>query len=345
MQAGDGRSGHATALAIPPALAYGRGMSQSWKVTALAPRPVVEAALIAHEDAFDWDPDIVLSGSEIAEDLPEDWRLEAWLPRKPDAADLAAITALFAQGAPAFTVEELPETDWVTQSQQGLEPIRAGRFHVHTPEHAALGERGITDFVIPASRAFGTGQHATTAGCLAMLTRMKRAGVVVRNCADIGTGTGLLAFAALDLWPRALATASDIDPVCAGVVEENARLNRVPQGARPGELTMVVADGMDHPLLEARGPYDLVIANILAGPLIALAPEFARVLVPGGQLLLAGLLETQEAQVRAACRRAGLRLAARRVEGHWSILWLRKRWDVRVRASRPGRLPEWARAW
>lgn len=88
---------------------------------------------------------------------------------------------------------------------------------------------------------------------------------------------------------------------------------------------MTVADGMDHPLLAARGPYDLIVANILAGPLVALAPDFARSLVPGGHLLLAGLLETQEAGVRGACRRAGLRLAARLVNGDWSILWLRKR--------------------
>jgi ribosomal protein L11 methyltransferase len=102
---------------------------------------------------------------------------------------------------------------------------------------------------------------------------------------------------------------------------------------------------MEHPLLAARGPYDLVIANILAGPLISLAPDFARALVPGGHLLLAGLLETQEDQVRRACRRAGLRLAARLVNGDWSILWLRKRSGVAVRASRPGRLPDWAKRW
>jgi ribosomal protein L11 methyltransferase len=260
-------------------------------------------------------------------------------------ADKGAVAALFAEGAPAMTVEKLPETDWVTESQQGLEPIRAGRFHVHTPEHPPLGEPGLRDFVIPASRAFGTGQHATTAGCLAMLTHMKREGVTVRNLADVGTGTGLLAFAALDLWPRVLATASDIDAVCIDVVEENARLNGVTMGAGPGALTMTVADGMAHPLLAARGPYDLVIANILAGPLIALAPDFARALVPGGHLLLAGLLETQEPQVRTACRRAGMRLAARLVNGDWSILWLRKRADVRTRASRPGALPDWARRW
>ena len=301
----------------------------SWKLTAHAPRPVIEAALVAHEDVIDWDPDIVISGSEIAEHRPDDWRLEAWLPHQPTAADRAAIAALFAEGAPELEIEQLPETDWLTRSQQGVEPIRAGRFHVHTPDHPALTEPGLRDFVIPASQAFGTGQHATTAGCLAMLTTMKQRGVVVRNCADIGTGTGLLAFAALDLWPRALATASDIDHVCAGVVLGNAAANAVPVGARPGALTMLIADGMDHPLLEARGPYDLVIANILAGPLIGLAPDFSLHLVPGGHLLLAGLLETQEAQVRAACRRAGLRLAARMVKGDWSILWLRKRPAIR----------------
>lgn len=297
----------------------------SWKITALAPRETVEAALLAHEEVWDWDADMVISGGPLADNRPEEWRLEAWLPRKPGAGDKAALAALFAAGAPAFVVERLPETDWVTQSQQGLKPILAGRFRVRTPDHPPLTGSGLRDFVIPASQAFGTGHHETTSGCLAMLTAMKARGAVVRNFADIGTGTGLLAFAALDLWPSALATASDIDRVCLGVVEENARLNTVHLGADGGALTLTVADGMANALLEARGPYDLIIANILAGPLIALAPDFARALVPGGHLLLAGLLTTQEAGVRAACRRSGLRLAARIERGDWSILWLRKR--------------------
>jgi ribosomal protein L11 methyltransferase len=300
-------------------------VSTAWKLLALAPRSVIEAALLAHEDAEDWDPDIVIAGSEVAEDKPDEWQLEAWLPRKPARADRAALTRLFDGPSPSFAAEQLPETDWLTSSQSGLEPIRAGRFYVHTPEHPPLNDAGIRDYTIPASQAFGTGQHATTAGCLAMLTEMKARGVLVKNLADIGTGTGLLAFAALHLWPRALATASDIDAVCLSVVDDNASANGVPQGARPGELTMLVADGMEHPLLEARGPYDLIIANILAGPLIDLAPHFAKSLVPGGHLLLAGLLETQEPQVRAACRRAGLRIAERLVNGDWSILWLRQR--------------------
>ena len=317
----------------------------SWKITAFAPRRVIQAALLAHEEAWDWDPDIVIAGFEIADDRPEEWQLEAWLPRKPTRADKAAIAALFEGATPQFHIELLPETDWVTQSQQGIEPIRAGRFYVHTPEHPPSSDPALRDFIIPASLAFGTGQHATTAGCLAMLSEMKARGTVVRNFADIGTGTGLLAFAALDLWPRALAMASDIDAVCLDVVETNAALNGVAMGARAGELTMLVADGMDQPLLRERAPYDLIIANILAGPLIDLAADFGAALVPGGSLLLSGLLETQEPQVRNACRRAGLRLAARVVNGDWSILWLRRRPGAGMRASRPGKLPDWARAW
>ncbi|MFC0205481.1 50S ribosomal protein L11 methyltransferase [Novosphingobium soli] len=304
----------------------------SWKVTLAAPRPAIESALVAHEDAWDWDPEIVLSGREAAEDRPDDWLLEAWLQDEPSPEQQAAIAALFSGEAPDMVVEELPETDWLVASQEGLEPIRAGRFHVHTPDHPPAREPGLVDFVIPASQAFGTGQHATTAGCLAMLSHMKRQGVVVRNCADIGTGTGLLAFAALALWPRALATASDIDAVCVGVVEENAQANGVAMGSGHGALVMTVADGMDNPVLQARGPYDLIMANILAGPLVSLAPGFGEALVPGGHLLLAGLLETQEAAVRAACRRAGLRLAARLVNGDWSVLWLRKRAAERFQA-------------
>ena len=158
-----------------------------------------------------------------------------------------------------------------------------------------------------------------------MLHEMERRGVLSRNIADVGTGTGLLAFAAMHLWPRAMFTASDIDDVCTSVVADNAALNDFRLGANPGELVMVIADGMHDPLLEARGPYDLLIANILAAPLIDLAKDFANAVQPGGNILLAGLLETQEPAVRKAYRVAGFRLAERRVNGDWSILWMRKR--------------------
>lgn len=296
----------------------------TWKLSAFATKTVVQAALLAHDDIEDWDPELVIAGREVAEDKPDDWVLEGWYPRKPGKAEKAALAGLFAGKAPKITVEELPPTDWVTLSQQGTPPIRAGRFHVHTPEYPADPEA--IDFVIPASQAFGTGQHRTTAGCLEMLGHIKASGIRARRIADIGTGTGLLGFAALALWPRAAITLSDIDPVCTEVVEENAALNGVPMGAGAGEAIMMVAEGMDHPLLQVRGPYDLLIANILAGPLVALAPDFAKATAPGGSLLLAGLLAgDQEAAVKRAMRLAGFRAVARLQRGDWAILWLRRR--------------------
>ena len=297
-------------------------MADSWKIVAEVSKDVARAALVAHEDAIDWPPEWIVTGMEVADDRPEEWTVEVYLEHQPKKAELRRVAALFDSDAPTLTVEKVPEADWVTESQKGVEPIRAGRFHVRTPDHPA--DAGMVDFAIPASQAFGTGQHQTTAGCLAMLDLMKREGVVARNHADIGTGTGLLAFAAMYLWPGATATASDIDPVCAGVVRDNMAMNGIVEGDRAGELIMVIADGMDDPLLKLRGPYDLFIANILAGPLVKLAPAFASAVTPGGNLLLAGLLETQETRVRTAYRKLGFRLARRLVNGDWSILWLRK---------------------
>lgn len=295
----------------------------SWKITVRAAAEVVRAALVAHEDAEDWDFSIVLGGGQIGSGEPDAWQLEAWLERKPTTADKAAIAALFADGAPALIVEELADADWVTLSQHNVEPFTEGPFHVRTPDHPPVP--GLRDFVIPASQAFGTGHHETTSGCLAMLAHIKAQGVMVRNLADIGTGTGLLAFAALHLWPRARATASDIDAVCGPVVAENAALNGITLGDGPGKLAVVIAPGMAHPLLRAAAPYDLLIANILAGPLADLAPEFRKAVSPGGSVLLAGLLTTQEPTVRAAYTRAGFSLRARMQRGNWSILWLRRR--------------------
>lgn len=296
----------------------------SWRVFGFAGKPAVQAALLAHDEIEDWPADFVIAGHEVVPEFPDDWIMEAWLPHKPRKADIARLVALFEGDPPAFESEKLPEQDWVTLSQQGVDPIRAGPFRVRTPEHEPLDEYGTIEFVIPASQAFGTGQHETTAGCLAMLAKMRRSGVVVRNHADIGTGTGLLAFAAMRLWPAATATASDIDPVCEGVVAGNMGENGIAAGTRRGQLTMTTSAGIDGPVLAARGPYDLLIANILAGPLVDLSADFSAHVVPGGHLLLAGLLTTQERRVREAYRLAGFHLARRLVNGDWSILWLRK---------------------
>lgn len=298
-------------------------MSTSWKLTSFGSKLDIQAALLAHDELEEWDYELVISGREIAEDTPDEWVLEAWYPSKPSALQLDAIKSLFAGKAPEITSEKLPDEDWLTLSQQGVDPIHAGRFCVHTPDHAP--DPKAVNLVIPASQAFGTGQHETTAGCLKILDTMRSQGVIARNIADIGTGTGLLAFAALKLWPKAYATASDIDAVCAGVVEENAALNDIRLGAKPGEVAMVIADGMEHELLAARGSYDVLLANILAGPLVELAPSFSEAIAPRGHLILAGLLTTQEQSVRRAYRKQGFRISARLINGDWSILWLRKK--------------------
>jgi len=306
-----------------PALLYSQAMS--WKLFAFASREDVEAALEAREATIGWDDDIVLAGFEVDPEEPDAWRLDAYLAEKPGASQRKAVKSLFGANPPQVMAERLPDMDWVAESQKGVDPIRAGRFYVHTPDHAPAKDAGVVNFCIPAAQAFGTGQHETTAGCLAMLDQMRQDGLMPRHIADIGTGTGLLAFAARALWPHGFFTASDIDPLCTEAVLDNARRNAIPLGVDRGALAAVTAAGMDAGLLHARAPYDLLIANILAGPLIDLAPDFANCLAPRGSILLAGLLSTQEAGVRAAYRRAGFRLQRRLVNGDWSILWLRNR--------------------
>ena len=151
---------------------------------------------------------------------------------------------------------------------------------------------------------------------------MEREGANFASIADIGTGTGLLAFAALALWPEAKCIATDIDPVAADVARDNAAINRVTLGHAAGELLLAVADGMDSAMLSARSPFDLIIANILAGPLIELAPHFADSLTPGGTIILAGLLDTQVDGVCAAYEKRGLAVCDRG-SGEWPVLVLK----------------------
>jgi ribosomal protein L11 methyltransferase len=205
-------------------------------------------------------------------------------------------------------------------SQAGLQPIRAGRFFVHSPMYRSHPP-GATAFEIDAGLAFGTGQQATTAGCLEALDGLERAGKGYSNIADIGSGTGLLAFAALSLWPQAKCIATDIDPVAVSVARDNAAINGVKLGHGAGELLLAQADGMESPMLSARSPFDLIIANILAGPLVDLAPGFAAALVPGGSVILAGILDTQAKEVAAAYEAEGLTLASRSI-GEWPVLVL-----------------------
>lgn len=300
-------------------------MLESWKITLPCTRAEAEALASATDPFPNLDEPPVLATMEPDESHPEKWLLEAYTEGEPDAATVAAVRALTpsAKGV-APRVERVAARDWVTLSQAGLEPIRAGRFFVHTAAHGDAAPANAIVFSIEAGRAFGTGHHATTAGCLTMLDRLKASGKRYRTIADVGTGSGLLAFAAMALWPRARGLATDIDPVSLEVTAENADLNGVPLGDGRGRLALAVTEGVRHPLYTVMGPFDLVIANILAQPLIELAPDIAEVVAPGGSLILAGLLDTQADAVASAYRRRGLRLAGRITIGDWPTLLLRK---------------------
>ena len=258
----------------------------------------------------------VLVADEPDPAKPDDWLIHAYFERHPTLDDIALLVGL---GSGAPLLEQLGEADWVTMSQSGLQPIHAGRFFVHTPTHAPKPDA--INFEIDASLAFGTGQHATTSGCLEALDLLVSNGSSFANVVDVGTGTGLLAFAAMSLWPQAKCIATDIDPVAVDVARDNAAINHVKVGHGAGELLLALADGMDSPLLAARAPFDLIIANILAGPLIELAEDFVKALTPGGTIILAGLLDTQADAVIAAYQKLDIELRDRG-SGEWPVLVL-----------------------
>jgi ribosomal protein L11 methyltransferase len=310
-------------------------MTDSWKVTLPCTRAEAEALKddISPLAWLDFPP--VLMTSEANSARPDEWRLDAYFDSEPTVEMLELLAALAPSAAGAGpAVEKVEDRDWVTLSQQGLEPIRAGRFFVHTPAHRDTAPPDLIALEIDAGRAFGTGQHETTSGCLVALSRLKAGGAAVADVVDLGTGTGLLAFAALKLWPAARAAASDNDPVAIEVSEENAAINRVRLGRARGQLELLVAEGMEDPRLQSRSPYDLVIANILAGPLIELAPSVSKAIAPGGRLILAGLLEHQAPAVAAAYRRQGMMLTGRVERGEWPTLVMRKRRATPVRRRR-----------
>lgn len=313
-------------------------MSASWRLTLPCTRTEAEALYDADEiiTAMSQAPSIATREIEAFNDAK--WELLAYFNRKPNALAITQIQALIPSAATAKPVlEKLADDDWLTISQQGLRPVHAGRFYIHTSDNAGTVPAGTVPFLINASQAFGTGGHETTSGCLFMLDNMRRRGKRFGVIADIGTGTGLLAFAASHLWPRAYITASDIDPVSINVTAENAVVNRLALGGSQGQVALCVAAGTDHAVIQHRAPYDLVIANILAGPLIELAPSLGAILQEGGTLILAGLLNMQAAAVIRSYRRLGFRLEERVDTGDWPCLRLVKRtnysWQRPVRAD------------
>jgi ribosomal protein L11 methyltransferase len=271
-------------------------------------RMVPASERIEHEQALEYlaEDGFVVTSREVSRDGP--WRLE-----------------IFGEGerptiAGAWTWEELPDKDWVAENQRSFRPFQVGPFWVH-PSHIAEGiPTGLLPLRIDAGLAFGTGTHATTRGCLEMLASLDPA--ETRNTVDVGCGSGILAIAGAKLWQRPV-IGGDNDPEAVGVAIENAELNGVAALCR-----FFTSVGVEAPELSKPAPYDLVIANILAGPLMALSDSFAPAIRQGGRVLLSGLLVEQAGLMLSTYKRRGFEFE-RRIDletggAWWRTLLLRK---------------------
>ena len=245
------------------------------------------------------------------------WDAGGLFDGRPD--DIALALLAQAHGAPDFTVEKVEDRDWVAQVRAELTPVEAGRFVVYgSHDRARIGPNRI-GLEIEAAEAFGTGHHATTQGCLQALDRLVRQGVRPRRIADIGGGTGVLAMAATSVWP-ARAIAGDIDPLATRTARANVAANGLAD-----RVACVTAAGFRHPRLRAGAPYDLVFANILAGPLRRMAGDMARHQATGGRAILSGILVRQAKGVAAVYRSQGYVPEETVRIGEWATLVFRLR--------------------
>jgi len=237
---------------------------------------------------------------------------------RPDAVVLdlwAAVT-----GARPFALSEVPDVDWVAHVRRELHPVDAGRFLVHGAHDADKLPPGRLPLLIEAAMAFGTGHHATTLGCLLAYDRLLSDGIAPCRVADIGCGTAVLAMAAARAWGDCLpqpVLASDNDPIAVQVAAANVAANGL-----DGLVRCAMAEGFASPAVAALAPFDLIFANILKGPLIALAPAMAAHLAPGGRVILSGLLTTQADEIMTHYALLGINPARHDQIGDWSILTL-----------------------
>ena len=292
------------------------GTPVTWTVLATLPDGDAAEGLGAALERTDPAPDGV--GVFEMEDGSGLWEVGAYFARSPDAAALMILEAAF--GVP-LVVSELPEVDWVAKVRRELVPVEAGRFYVHGSHDAEAAEAaraaGREALLIEAAMAFGTGHHGTTLGCLLAFDAMLSQGAAPSSVLDLGCGTAVLAMAAARALPGARVLATDIDPVAVEVAVANLAANGL-----AGRVETRVADGTDDPGIAGGAPWELIFANILKGPLIALAPGIAAVLAPGGTLILSGLLHEQAAEVAAAYGAQGLAVRETGRHGDWTVLVL-----------------------
>lgn len=254
------------------------------------------------------------------------WTVTAYFGQQPDEA-LIRQTMTTATGddtvAASASFEVLADKDWVTESQRLLPPVHAGGFIIHGSHDRETVPHTCNTIEIDAGEAFGTAHHGTTTGCLeaiARLTQQENCAIAPDNILDLGTGSAILAIAAHRQWPSAQILASDIDPVAIAVGERNAALNRA-----EARIVFVVSDGFCHSAITTRAPFHLIIANILAGPLIGLAGDVCGALAKheGARVILSGLLEEQTGDVLEAYLARGLSMENQVIRNGWSTLVLK----------------------
>ncbi|MDD9715942.1 50S ribosomal protein L11 methyltransferase [Dinoroseobacter sp. PD6] len=243
------------------------------------------------------------------------WEVGAYFIEAPDETALALLAAAF--DARPFSVSELPETDWVAKVKRELAPVTAGRFFLYGSHDADKVPPDAVPLLIEAAMAFGTGHHGTTQGCLRAFDALLSAGQAQGPVLDVGCGTAVLAMAAARVFDTTV-VASDIDPVAVDVAEANLAANGM-----AGQVICVEATGLDHPEIAGAGPFGVIFANILKGPLIDLAPAITAALAPQGHVILSGLLNEQASEVINAYADAGLSVVARDEIGEWTTLTLK----------------------
>ncbi|KKB09987.1 50S ribosomal protein L11 methyltransferase [Devosia chinhatensis] len=269
-------------------------------------------------DAVSERDDLALTASAHEIEETGEWVFEATCDSPPDMDGFSALARQVLGGDVTFSVEAIdPEVNWVAKSLEGLAPVIAGGFYVYGSHSTDAIPEGLTPMRIEAAQAFGTGHHETTTGCLEAIEMILRRRTP-RRMIDIGTGTGVLAIAlAKRVEARILAT--DIDPIAVTTTIENARDNNVAE-----QIHSIEATGLDHPEIVDGAPYDLIVANILAGPLTDLAPGMGQIADSSGIAILSGILNTQADGVIAAYEAAGFSLVEHLKRKDWTTLVLRK---------------------
>lgn len=253
------------------------------------------------------------------------WLVEAYyedaLPDAKAAGEMLA--AILEIPQPECRAEMVPDENWVARSQAALPPVYAGRFTIFGSHDRARFGRSLNAIQIDAGEAFGTAHHATTCGCLLAIDRITRRRSF-RSALDLGTGSGVLALALQRASPGTRIIGTDLDERSVEVARENAAVNAL-TGPRDGRLRFLHAGGISHKIARDAAPFDLVVANILAGPLIRLAPDLALVTRCGSVVVLSGILDRQAAEVRARYGSLGFATIGHQRYEEWSTITLVKR--------------------